>query len=88
MRAITFLDRPPAGDWHILDVMRKDDPGRPFRRGRPRNIWVALLIDCDPDAFCAGEAHLRAPSCFLDLGRHKTREDAWDFAEQCMATRH
>jgi hypothetical protein len=82
--AAKYLDKPPAG-WFVLDVMRKGDL---HQRGRPRNEWVALLIDCDPDLYRARQCDLRSPSRWLELGRHRTRDDAWDHAESLIATRH
>ena len=35
-----YLDRPPTGDWFVLDIMPKDQRSRD---------WVALMIDVDPD---------------------------------------
>ena len=71
------LSAPPAGSaWHILDVMR-------WGKGHPRNAWVALLIDVDP------VLHLRGQQSFwLDLGRHRNRDEAWEIAEALLATRH
>ena len=63
--------------WYILEVMRKDRGGR--------NDWVALLVDVDPDA---DDDYQPVQSHWLDLGRHKTRDDAYDHAESMMATRH
>jgi hypothetical protein len=85
----TFLASAPQGrPWFILDVMRKGDEARPFRRGRPRNDWVALLIDVDPELFRAGRESHPVQDCVLDLGRHKTRDDAWGHAEQLLMARH
>jgi hypothetical protein len=66
--------------WFILDVLRK-------YRGR-RNVWVALLVDHDPDDIALYNLWLATQSRWLELGRHKTRRDAWDHAESMMATRH
>jgi hypothetical protein len=81
---VEYLRRPPPGTWFVFDVMRKGE--WPVRRGRPRNEWCAALIDSDPDDFMEG----RKPKgcCWLDLGRHKTVEQAWDHAESLVATRH
>jgi hypothetical protein len=64
--------------WRILDVMRKSSRGVQ---------WTALLIDVDLDDFVNRRCDA-GRSCFLDLGRHKSRDDAWDAAEQMIATRH
>ena len=72
--------------WFILAVMYKGEPP-PFRRGRPKNIWVALLINVDPDLHCTGQQSATL-SRYLDLGRHKSRDEAWDYAEDLLATRH
>jgi hypothetical protein len=69
---------PRSHAWHILDVMRKS--GRGFQ-------WTALLIDVDPDDFVSGRCDAGC-SCFLDLGWHKSCDNAWDVAEQMIATRH
>jgi hypothetical protein len=66
--------------WYILDVKRK-------YRGR-RNVWVALLVDHDPDDIALYNLWLATQSRWLELGRHKTRGDAWDHAKSMMATRH
>ena len=66
--------------WHILDVMPKNNRGR-----KPQ--WTALLIDVDPDDFVERRCDA-SESCLLDLGRHKSRDEAWDAAEQMIATRH
>jgi hypothetical protein len=44
MKAIEYLDRPPAGLF-VLEVMR--------REARKRD-WVALMIDVPPDAAADG----------------------------------
>ena len=75
--------KPIEDAWFILDVMRKTEscPGH--------RIWVALLIDTDPEIYCAGlDQHRQTQSRFVDLGGHQTRDDAWVHAEQLMATRH
>lgn len=90
MSEIRFLQRAPSAGWFILDVMRKGHDRKPngeWKRGRPSNIWVALLVDVDPDLFCVGRGR-NAKSCWVDLGRHRTRDDAWEYAEQLMETRH
>jgi choline dehydrogenase-like flavoprotein len=69
---------PRSHVWHILDVMRKSSRGVQ---------WTALLIDVDPDDFVNWRCDAGC-SCWLDLGRHKSRDDAWDAAEQMIATRH
>jgi len=63
--------------WFILDVMRK-------YRGR-RNVWVALLVDRDPDDIALYDLWRATQSRWL--GRHKTRDEAWDHTETLMATR-
>lgn len=79
--SVVYVDVPPPG-WWILDVMRKDS--RRIDEG-----WVALLIDTDPDIFCAGlDRHKRTQSCWLDLGKCRSRDAAWERAEQLMATKH
>lgn len=88
---INYERTAPGGvTWFILDVMRKGDEHRPFRRGRPRNEWVAILIDIEPDIFCSGSMPTASScsSCWLDLGRHTSRETAWDHAGSMIATRH
>ena len=47
-----FLDRPPAGDWFALDVMRE----APRKRR-----WVVLMIDVHPDEL----KHCRSKTAFL-----------------------
>jgi hypothetical protein len=76
-----YAERPPsnARPWRILDVMvEREDSDR----------WVALLIDVDPDAFCAGEPVGPSRSCYLRLGPHLDRDAAWAHAEDMLATRH
>jgi len=68
--------------WWVLEVLRKSN------RGRQRNEWTVLLIDIDPELRCAGLADRPVQSRWLDLGRHQTRDDAWDCAEATLATRH
>ena len=78
-RPVTILDvgaLPRSHVWYILDVMRKSSRGVQ---------WAALLIDVDPDVDRPCDAGC---SCWLDLGRHKSRDDAWDAALQMIATRH
>jgi hypothetical protein len=75
MTAIEYLDRVPAG-WFVLDVMRKEARS---------SSWVALLLDVEPDDFKAGTS---AQQRWLELGKHKNRDDAWDHAEAVLATRH
>ena len=77
-----LLDRPPIGEWFVLDVMRKG-PG-----GARCSEWVALMIDVDPDIFCTADVRPRSQHCCVDLGKHKDRDSAWDYAEQLTATRH
>jgi hypothetical protein len=75
MTAVEYLDRVPAG-WFVLDVMRKE----------ARSIsWVALLLDVEPDDFKAGAS---GQSRWLELGKHKSRDDAWHYAKEVLATRH
>jgi len=69
---------PKSHAWHILEVMRTSSRG--FQ-------WTALLIDVDPDDF-ANRRCDSGDSCWLDLGRHKSRDNAWDAAQQMIATRH
>jgi hypothetical protein len=85
-KLVEYLQAPPGPGWYIVDVMRKGK-GPPFRPGRSPNDWAALIMDVDPELF-AKDHSLRAQSHWLDLGRHKTQEAAWDYAEQLMATRH
>jgi hypothetical protein len=96
MTAIETLDRPPVGDWFVLDVMRGKGG---------RSDWVALMIDVHPDdlkrCFCktaflyvhpsayrpeagrtAREAWVRIP------GKHRNRASAWNAFEDFTATRH
>ena len=85
----SLLQTPPSScRWFILDVMRKGDKDRPFRRGRPRNEGVALMIDVDPDIFCTADIRPRSQSCWVGLGKHKDLDSAWDYAEQLTASRH
>ena len=56
--------------WRTLDVMRK---GKSFKR----NEWSVLQI------------RIRGGSCeerFIDLGKHKNREQACDYAERLMVS--
>src|ERR1051325_9389112 len=82
-------DLPRSRPWHILAIMRRGDR---VNRPEQRNVWVALLIDVDADVFRASsETTLpgkQVQSCWLNLGRHKKRDDACEFAEQLIATRH
>ena len=41
---IEYLDRPPVGDWFVLDVMRE--------KARSRE-WIAPIIDVHPDEHCS-----------------------------------
>ena len=86
MSKLVFHDAPPPGRWFILDVMRKGDERRPFRPGRPRNDWAALLIDVEPDLFV--RTQIKASQHWLDLGRHKNLDAAWERAEAMIATKH
>ena len=74
---IEYLDRPPPG-WFVLDVMKIN-----YRK----TDWAAIIIDVDPDDFVA-RPEVRAQSRWLKLGKHKSRDDAWDHADQMLATRH
>jgi len=81
--------------WFISDVMKKVAPpageSPRMRKGRTPNIWCAVLTDVDPKMYPDGSGVPPGQSGqlrWLDLGRHKTREDAWAFAEQQLATRH
>jgi hypothetical protein len=66
--------------WFILEVMPTKEEG---------DDWTALLIDIDPDAFCAGQTwHIKNQSCYLHLGVHMDRDEAWDHCEGLLATRH
>jgi hypothetical protein len=67
---------PRSHRWFILDVMRKSNKD-----------WVAHLINVDPDDFLERCCNASA-KCFLELGRHKSRDDAWNTAEEMIATRH
>jgi hypothetical protein len=81
---IDYVQAPPTPGYYILEVLRKGERGRPHY-----NEWAAMLIDMDPDVWCSGQPVYRRPkSCWLDLGRHSTREDAWERAEQLLVTRH
>jgi len=64
--------------WYVVDVMPKGD--------EPNDPWAALLIDLDPEVFAQG--HCPAQSRWLDLGRHRSRDDACELAEQLLATKH
>ena len=82
-----YLSAPPPGvHWQILEVMRQGTwPAKP---GRPRNVWCALLIDVDPDEYCAGHCRdIKIQWCKVALGRHKTRYEAWCCAEDILAER-
>lgn len=87
MNKIEYIDRFPLG-WFALAVMWKGDPddlGRLYRRGDGLRFgWSALLVDVDPDLA------YRQPtqSCWLDLGKHKSRRAACEALEAMMATRH
>ena len=86
-----ILETAPSGvRWFILDVVRKGDERRPFRAGRPRNDWCALLLDVDPDHLFNSlpKSEVPASSVWLDLGRHKILDAAWDHAEAMIATKH
>ena len=89
MNRVSLLTAPPSGArWFIFDVMRKGNDS--IRPGRPRNEWAAALIDMEPEQYasCSHEEARRSRFCWLDLGRHRNRDDAWDHAEQMIATRH
>jgi hypothetical protein len=66
--------------WYILEVIRK-------YRGR-RNVWVALLVNHHPDDIALYDLWPATQSRWVELGRHKTRDDAWGHCESLMATRH
>ena len=92
-----FVYAPPRGrKWHVLNVLKTGEKGgtknlhrHPFRPGRPRNIFCALLIDCEPDLFVAGLVPKGTYStCCLHLGRQKSVDAAWDVAEAATATKH
>lgn len=72
----------PVGSrrWQILDVMRR---GKSYSR----NAWAALLIDVDPDEHCSGAAYA-TKRVWLDLGRHRSFDDAWAHAEGLLGPRH
>jgi hypothetical protein len=76
---IPFADSPPAG-WFVLDVMRRE-----WRKWD----WVALVIDVDPNE---RRSKCATRSRWVELGKHKNRDDAWDYAEYILedegATRH
>jgi hypothetical protein len=74
MTAIKYLERVTAG-WFVLDVMRKEARS---------SSWVALLLDVEPDDFKAG---VSGQSRWLELGKHKSRDDAWHHAKEVLATR-
>ena len=57
-----FLDRPPAGDWFALDVMRE----APRKRR-----WVVLMIDVHPDEL----KHCRRKTAFLYVHPKDYRPD-------------
>jgi hypothetical protein len=63
--------------WYIFDVMRK-------YRGR-RNVWVALLVNHDPDDISLYNLWRATQSRWLELGRHKTRDDAWELKRRTVA---
>lgn len=94
-KEIGAIDRPPAGDWFVLDVMKTAPRSRE---------WCALMIDVDPKElkYCrckvaflyvhpneyrpgsrtAREIWVRIP------GKHRSRDSAWDALEDHLATRH
>jgi hypothetical protein len=79
MKAIEYLDRPPAG-WFVLAVMQKEERGRD---------WVALMVDFDPDdPNCMGRPPAAHNAWVRIPGKHRERDRAWDVLEQMMATRH
>jgi hypothetical protein len=80
-----YLDRLPAG-WFVLDVMPETDGSR---------IWVALLVDVDPDKpgfRTAREAWFRLPGEYSTYNNKKgwdrNREKAWKDLQEMMITRH
>jgi len=81
--ATTFeaADLPHTVKWYILDVCRKGG------KTPDRREWCALLADVDPGQ--RGE-HVRRikREAWLNLGRYKSREDAWERAEDLLETRH
>jgi hypothetical protein len=95
MRAIKYLDRPPAG-WFALDVVRIE---------AGKSDWVVLMVDVHPDDLktctCdfpalfyvhpkdyrpgerkAQQRWVRVP------GKHRNKDAAWDAVEDMIATRH
>ena len=63
-----------------FEVMRKGGEA-------PRDEWVALLLDVDPDLFVQ-DRYSSNKSQIVNLGLHGSREDAWDRAEQLIAVHH
>jgi hypothetical protein len=96
MTAPKFLDRPRAGDWFVLDVMRE----APRKR-----TWVALMIDVHPDDlkhcfsktaflyvhpkdYCPDRGRIAREAWVRIPGKHRDRDPAWNALEDFMATRH
>lgn len=78
-----FLQAPPVGKWYLLDVIRKG-------RGRT-NDWAALLINVPPAQHQReNDPHERNTfkECWLDVGRCKSRDLAWDVAEARVSAHH
>jgi hypothetical protein len=75
---LTVLDRLPAGEWFVLDVIWK---------GRPKWDWAALMIDVDPDV--EGWSWRRYRNCWVRIpGKHRNWEAACETLEYILATRH
>lgn len=80
MTAIEYRDRPPPGDWHVLDVMRE-------KAGKWD--WVALMIDVDPDEHCSVYGRRATHSAWVRVpGKHRNWDAAWDALADRLATRH
>jgi hypothetical protein len=74
--AIEYLDRPPSGEWFVLNVMRTE-----WRKWD----WLALMIDVHPDEL----KHRLYKSALVRIpGKHRNRDAAWDALENMLATRH
>ena len=61
----------------VLDVMPRDDSG---------NDWVALFIDVEPELHA--REYVPTQSLWLNLGRHRSRDEAQLKAWDLIATRH
>jgi hypothetical protein len=68
----------PVG-WFVLEVMRIETG---------KWDWVALMIDVDPDDLKKRSLWRTVRQCLVRLGKHRSRDSAWECLDDMMATRH